>query len=862
METLQRTANRGSVATGYVVGNSLKVESDNNEYLERSTSGASDGNSTQHTISVWVKRTQVGVDSEPVSAGGIGRFRFESDDTFSYQFRSGKEIITTRKFRDMNAWYHIVAAADSSQSTASNRMKLYVNGVQETSFGTAVYQDQDQAAPGWGKNTLYSLRVGAAASNTRNFNGYIAEMYYIDGQTLDPTYFGEFDDDSGIWIPKAFTGTHGSLDTYLNFSDSSNLGKNSGGTTDLTSNNITAVDQSTDTCTNNFSTLAGHTHVGNQYGRYVQRHKEGNTQIDEPTGSMAGAWGSHSFSSGKWYWEAKSYLVTSVNMHTFGVASCKNCSGPEDEASGFHAGEATYGLYPSASTGIYPGTGGTTSYKGTTGSSANDNLGANSNGSVWQIAFDADAGKIWFGKNDTWQNTISGTSVSKSDIEAGNNARYEDLNDDAEGPWMPVFGTYNANEGHHIDVNFGGFTAATISSGNTDQNGFGNFEYAPPAGFLAVCSQNLKSVTSIDDPSENFQVTAYTGSGASQTVTNGGNSDLQPDLLWIKNRSAGYAHAIFDSNRGLGSSNPPMLESNSELAENSNQNWVSAVGTDSFTLGVSEHNISNSGSTYVAWQWKAGGGTTASNSNGNITSTVQANTTAGFSIVTWTGDGSTSGKNVGHGLGAVPKMIISKDRGGASNLPGWYIYHPDVGNTHHIQFTSTASADSPTWGDTDPTSSVFSVGGEGAYIATNQSSTNYVAYVFAEKEGYSIFGKYHGNGFHNTAGTYPTGKDGPFIHTGFRPALIFIKRIDNNGSWTIYDEKRDGYNNANDALFWNLTTQEASSNISGSNIDIYSNGFKIKSADNTVNASGGIYIYGAWAAQPQQTSSGIPATAR
>ena len=223
METLQRTANRGSVSTGYDVGNSLKVESDNNEYIERSTSGASDGSSTQHTISVWVKRTELGVDSEPVSAGGIGRFRFESDDTFSYQFRSGKEIITTRKFRDTGSWYHIVAAADSSQSTASNRMKLYVNGVQETSFGTANYQDQNQAAPGWGKNTLYSLNVGAAADNTRKFNGYIAEMYYIDGQTLDPTYFGEFDEDSNIWKPKAFTGTHGSLDTYLDFSDSSNL---------------------------------------------------------------------------------------------------------------------------------------------------------------------------------------------------------------------------------------------------------------------------------------------------------------------------------------------------------------------------------------------------------------------------------------------------------------------------------------------------------------------------------------------------------------------------------------------------------------------------------------------------------------
>ena len=139
---------------------------------------------------------------------------------------------------------------------------------------------------------------------------------------------------------------------------------------------------------------------------------------------------------------------------------------------------------------------------------------------------------------------------------------------------------------------------------------------------------------------------------------------------------------------------------------------------------------------------------------------------------------------------------------------------------------------------------------------------NYVMYSWAAIAGYSTFGKYEGNGYHNTAGTYPQGKDGPFVHTGFRPALIFIKRDDNAGSWTVYDHKRDGFNNTNDALFWNNTTAESSSNISGSNIDIFSNGFKIRSNDNTVNSAGATYTYGAWAASPQQTSTAFPGTGR
>jgi len=362
--------------------------------------------------------------------------------------------------------------------------------------------------------------------------------------------------------------------------------------------------------------------------------------------------------------------------------------------------------------------------------------------------------------------------------------------------------------------------------------------------------------TNIDDPSAHFQIATYTGAGANQTVTNDGNSDLQPDWLWIKRRNAGYAHALFDSNRGLGSSNPPMLECNSESAENSNQNWISGVGTDSFTIGINEQNLSNTAGTYVAWQWKANGGTTASNSNGNITSTVQANTTAGFSVVTWTGDGSTSGKNVGHGLGAVPKMIISKDRDGTSNLPGWYIYHQAIGAEDHLQFTAGAKADSPTWGDTTPTSSVFSVGGEGAYIATNQNNIDYVAYVFADVQGYSKFGSYIGNG---------ESLNGPFVYTGFKPAWVMIKNTQTSGrNWYIYDIKRRTFNANGTIISANTTSAEATDQA----IDILSNGFKVRPGalgsfgTSNINHSGQKMIYMAFAENPFVTSTGVPTTAR
>jgi len=358
--------------------------------------------------------------------------------------------------------------------------------------------------------------------------------------------------------------------------------------------------------------------------------------------------------------------------------------------------------------------------------------------------------------------------------------------------------------------------------------------------------------TNIDDPSAHFQTALYTGNGSTQSITNDGNSDMQPDWVWIKSRSNASWHSLQDSSRGA----TKTLFSNTTNAEVTYTNAQTSFDSDGFSLAAdsSGGSVNVNSRTYVGWQWKANGGTTASNSNGSITSTVQANTDAGFSIITYTGNGTQSGQTVGHGLGAVPKVIISKDRNASSNVPHWRVYHESIGNTKYLTLQGTDAASTfNDWDNTTPTSSVYSVGGAGGYTPTNNNNTPYVAYVFAEKQGYSKFGKYVGNGNAN----------GPFIYTGFKPAFVMTKRTDTTSGWFIQDIKR-GIRNSNSGTALEANTNLAESGIGATNydIDFLSNGFKLRQSNAYLNASGGTYIYMAFAENPFTTSTGIPTTAR
>jgi hypothetical protein len=348
--------------------------------------------------------------------------------------------------------------------------------------------------------------------------------------------------------------------------------------------------------------------------------------------------------------------------------------------------------------------------------------------------------------------------------------------------------------------------------------------------------------TTIDDPSAYFQTALWSGSGFGQSITNDGNLDLQPDWVWIKKRAGGTArsHQLYDSTRGV----TKLLHSDANNAEETQSAGLTAFGSDGFTVGDND-GVDGSGGTYVAWQWKANGGTTSSNTDGSITSTVQANTTAGFSIVTYTGTGSTA--TVGHGLGAEPDMLIFKKRSAADN---WYVYHSANTSAPETDYlvldTTDATTDFLIWNDTAPTSSVFSISNAGVHA----SGQTMVCYAFTEKQGYSKFGSYTGNG----------NADGPFVYTGFKPAWLMIKKTNNTSQWVIHDTTRQEFNMQTRFLQANQPAAESTS--SAADLDILSNGFKLRSTDDAQNGNGDTYIYMAFAESPFVSSEGVPTTAR
>ena len=358
--------------------------------------------------------------------------------------------------------------------------------------------------------------------------------------------------------------------------------------------------------------------------------------------------------------------------------------------------------------------------------------------------------------------------------------------------------------------------------------------------------------TTIDDPSAHFQTTLYTGNGSDgYSITNSGNSDLQPDMLWFKNRNSTQGHEIFDSTRGVAASLRPH-NTDAENVDSPNDRLMS-FDSDGFELD-DDGNPNTNNNTYVCWQWKANGGSTTTNDAsatgvGNQDSVYQANTTAGFSIVTWTGDSSV-GTNA-HGLGAVPHVIIVKCR--STNGERWEVYHhknTSAPETDHLGLSETdATVDSAhTWNDTAPTSTIFTVGNSGAM---NENNKTYIAYLFSEKQGYSKFGGYTGN---NNA-------DGAFNYTGFKPAFIIIKCTSTASTdWVMYDNKRDINPVGSDSgtLYPNLGNGDSSAG----GIDFLSNGFKSRSTKGYHNGSIRTYIYMAFAESPLVSSTGIPATAR
>ena len=347
--------------------------------------------------------------------------------------------------------------------------------------------------------------------------------------------------------------------------------------------------------------------------------------------------------------------------------------------------------------------------------------------------------------------------------------------------------------------------------------------------------------TNINDPSAYFQTASvWTGGSSTLAITNDGNSDLQPDWVWIKCTNASQPHALVDSSRGTSK----YLESASDAAEVTDTGRLQSFDTDGFTLAGNSGPVNTAGGTYVGWQWKANGGTTSSNTDGTITSTVQANTDAGFSIVQYTGTGTAA--TIGHGLGVAPAMYIVKNRDQVGT--NWTVFHKDLTSNAYSLYLNDNSAQSNAvgyWNGTSPTSTVFSIKNTSGDVNTN--TEDYVVYCFANKQGYSKFGSYVGNG--NVNGT--------FVYTGFKPAWVMTKEVNAAGSWVIYDNKRDTFNPETKYLVAEANGAESTF----TQYDFVSNGFKFRTSGSE-NSSGNKHIYMAFAENPFVTSTGIPTTAR
>ena len=345
--------------------------------------------------------------------------------------------------------------------------------------------------------------------------------------------------------------------------------------------------------------------------------------------------------------------------------------------------------------------------------------------------------------------------------------------------------------------------------------------------------------TTIDDPSEYFQIATYTGTGSTQSITNDGNSNLQPDWVWVKKRNGSESHALADSSRGTSAT----LFSDLTNTESSSSQVINSFNSDGFQVGT-EGVVNDNTNTFVAWQWKANGGTTSTNDDGAVTSSVQANQTAGFSILTYTMN-SNSNETVGHGLGVAPEVVITKARQRGDSNGFWAVYTTMIdGSLDYLKLNTTDTVSNSSL--SAPTSTVFT--GAGSSTASYRS---FVAYCFKGIQGYSKFGRYLGTGNAN----------GSFIYTGFKPRWVMVKETGTANSWWMFDTARDTYNTADARLVANTSDAEATGSFTNV-VDFLSNGLKFRNSDSAWNGYNRTYFYMCFAENPFVSSDGVPTTAR
>jgi len=764
-------------ASGYEIEQSLRFEDGDSAVLSLTPSTS---NRKTFTWSGWIKRGNIPASYMNLfgATDGVNNefdIRITNSNTLevgdytspSYNF----DVITSQVFRDVSSWYHIVVVINTTESTASDRVKIYINGSQVTSFSTASYPSLNYDT--YINNSSYPTYIASFSTTANRFDGYLAEVNFIDGQALTPSDFGKTDLLTNQWIPKKYVGTYGTNGFYLNFSNSASLGADSSGNgNNFTPTNLAATDQVLDSPTNNFATLQPTMQILESSGTY----SEGNLSILKAGNSNVQHDSSIRFNSGKWYWEVLVNQMASPTSNYYYIGTQNHVWA----SNGDYYDQGTPGWVAQGVT--------------------------FTQGDLISVALDYEGQTIKFYKNGSL--TLDKTL-------------YPSVID-----YFSARGRINGNGGTAENIyNFGqdsSFAGNKTAQNNTDDNGVGDFYYAPPSGYLALCENNLPD-PSIALPGDHFNTVLYTGNGSTQSITGVG---FQPNLNWIKARNSPEYHVLHDVLRGANN----RLFSNTTDAETTAPTMTSfdsdgfSVSTDGGTYSATNAN----GTTYAAWNWKANG-SGVTNTDGSTTSTVSANTTAGFSIVTCTTLAGT--QTVGHGLSQAPDIVIQKSRNTAQS---WYVYYDFVdGSQDYLTLNSTAAA--AAWGGSAATSTVF--------YENWSAGVNLICYCFHSVEGYSKFGSYTGNG----------SADGPFVYTGFRPAFVMVKRADGAQNWPIVDTGRDTYNIANKRLFPNLSSAEDTG--IPNYLDLLSNGFKCRDGNVSYNASGGTYIYMAFAESPFKYSN-------
>jgi hypothetical protein len=777
-----------SAAGGYNLTNSLRFRSSASAYLNRTP--ASDGNSNTWTWSAWVKRGSLGTNQNLFGAGADGSnyefLQFSGSDVLNYALIVGdvgiESLSTTAVYRDPSAWYHIVLARNGATRT------VYVNNVSVLSGGSS-------SAVGFINQADPHAIARRAEVAVRYFDGYMTEVNFIDGQALTPSSFGETSATTGVWQPKKYAGSYGTNGFYLPFTDNSALttSSNVGLGKDFSGNGNYWT-------TNNISITAGVTYDSMTDVPTLTSATASNFAVINPLENLFGA----AFTVSEANLKATA-TTTLASLATIALPSSSKyyfeylCNGGESNEVGLYA-ESTneWRTYDKGGQKYSPA--GYAAYGASW--TTNDLIG---------VAVDMTSGKLWFSKNGVYQ--------ASGDPAAGTNAAFTDVNT-AFATEPPFFyaGAYN---GTHT-LNFGQRP----------------FAYTPPTGFVALNTFNLPTptigATASTQAGDYFNVVTYTGNDVNgRSITGFG---FNPDFVWVKSRNITENNVLSNTVTGGGQT----LYSNLTIAEQTNEagGYIASFVTDGFTVsagGVSDNAVNDLNDTYVSWAWRASNATAVSNTAGSITSTVSANTSAGFSVVTYTGTGANA--TVGHGLGVAPSMVIVKSR---SIVDNWRVGHNYLNNgsspwNYSLILNATVAnlLDSTIWNNTAPTSSVFSIGTD---ATVNQSSATYVAYCFSEVAGYSKFGSYTGNG----------STDGTFTYLGFSPKFIMLKRTDTTENWIIYDAARDTYNVAGKELLPNSSAAEGTYTI----LDFLSNGFKLRNSAGSVNASGGTFIYAAFAETP------------